>query len=56
MKWMDSALIPNEEGRRVEVLLADGQVKTTRVVRDPRTGLHSLEGVAIADVRGWRRP
>lgn len=52
--WMPRAWIPNAEGARVVVLLADGTQVQTEVVRESRR-LHTLKGVAIADVVGWRR-
>lgn len=51
--WRDVASIPNSDGYALTVLLKSGARVETKVARDPSTGLHSLPGIAIADVDGW---
>jgi hypothetical protein len=51
--WTPRAFIPNREGYRLRVLLANGRIETVTVARDA-LGRHYLPDVPITLVQGWR--
>ena len=52
--WKERALIPNQVGFQVELLLESGEIRSDEVVF--QGGLHCLGKTPIGEVIGWRLP
>jgi hypothetical protein len=52
-RWLPTSDIPNEEGFNVRVLMRNGEQRNTTVVWSHGAQMFHLNGISVADVRGW---
>lgn len=54
-RFQPMAWVPNTHGFRFRAIDSNGNLHNCRVVRDAATGLHRIEGAALATLTGWLR-
>jgi hypothetical protein len=54
-RFLPLSYIPNEDGFKFIGLTYEGQEIECKVVKDPETGLHSIENNLFQSLQSWRR-